>query len=127
MRNFASQAVIAIENMRLLNELRELLQQQTATADVLKVICRSAGDLAAGVRATLVNRRRALCEANFGAINSPGRSRPYRRVANYRQRTRRGLHRDLLSPIPAGRRVGVGGDRRQVVHIIDFQVLAYRR
>ena len=121
-QNFARQAVIAIENTRLLNELRESLEQQTATADVLRVISSSPGELEPVFQAMLENATR-ICEAKVGNLFLR-EGNNFRAVAVHGESDyAEGFRRDPLALISEN--PGSPLDRiakaKQVIHIADLR------
>jgi two-component system, NtrC family, sensor kinase len=125
--NFASQAVIAIENTRLLNELRQrttdlsqALEQQTATSEVLQVISSSPGELKPVFESMLENATR-ICEAKFGSLVL-FEGNTYRRAALYNAPAAfvEGLTQNPILPLAASPALSRLAKTKQVIHFIDI-------
>jgi GAF domain-containing protein len=120
LQNFAAQAVIAMENARLLTETREALDRQTATAEVLRVISGSPGDLARVFQAVLENAVR-ICGAKFGTLYMR-EADGFRAAAmhNHPPGFAEARARGLLRP-PPDAPLGRVASTKQVVHIADIK------
>jgi len=120
-KNFAAQAVIAIENTRLLNELRESLQQQTATSEVLQIISSSPGQLAPVFEAILANAVR-LCVAKFGTLWMAEKDDHIRSVASHAEPPELAELRRREPVVKFNPSSGFGRvlKTKHVVHVIDM-------
>src|SRR5262249_44435902 len=127
---FADQAVIAIENTRLLNELRqrtadlsESLEQQTATSEVLRVISSSPGELEPVFQAMLENATR-ICEAKFGDLYLRNGD-AFRMAATHNSPSAyaAGRRRDPLLRPPADAPLGLVAITKEVAHIADITTI----
>jgi GAF domain-containing protein len=117
---FAAQAVIAIENVRLLTELRQSLEQQTATADVLRVISSSPGELKP-VFHSMLEKATQLCEASFGTLFLlEGES--LRRVALHNAPAKYAEFTDKNPLIPYHQFHSRLIETKQAVHVTDMMV-----
>src|SRR6516165_3613442 len=120
LQNFAAQAVIAIENARLLNELRQSLERQTATSEVLGVISRSPGELETVFHAILENAT-LICEANFGILQLlEGEAARIAAMHNVPAAFVQHRQREPLLHVSPASAIGRAIATRRLVHIPDY-------